>query len=58
MFVRRALVLYNAALAAAAAAATDPVLLVGQQQVAAFIHNMVGLPGQDVVFLRGAITPR
>lgn len=57
----RALILYNAALAVAVAD-QNPVLLVGQQQMATFVHNTVGravlaLPGQDVEFVRGSITP-
>ena len=59
-FVRRALVIYNAAVAAAAQN-QDPVLLVGQQQMAGFVHSpparaVLALPGQDVTFVRGAIT--
>jgi hypothetical protein len=57
----RALVLYDAALAAANAG-QNPVLAVGQQQMATFVHNTVGravlaLPGQDVEFVRDSITP-
>jgi Protein of unknown function (DUF3716) len=60
--VRRALVLYNAAVAHASAG-QDPVLVVGGQQMAAFVHSPQGravlaLPGRDVVFVRGAITPK
>jgi hypothetical protein len=59
--VHRALVLYNAAVANASAG-QNPVLVVGGQQMAAWIHSPQGravlaLPGQDVVFVRGAITP-
>ena len=59
--VHRALVLYNAAVANASAG-QDPVLVVGGQQMAAWVHSPQGravlaLPGQDVVFVRGAITP-
>jgi hypothetical protein len=57
----RALVLYNAALALAQAD-QDLVLIVRGQQMAAFVHSPQGravlaLPGQDMVFVRGAITP-
>jgi len=60
--VRRALVLYNAAVAHASAG-QNPVLVVGGQQMAAFIHSPQGLavlalPGRDVVFVPGAITPK
>ena len=53
--------LYNAALALAPAG-QDPVLVVGGQQMAGFIHSPQGravlaLPGQDVTFVRGSITP-
>jgi hypothetical protein len=59
--IRRALVLYNAAVANASAG-QNPVLVVGGQQMAAFIHSPQGravlaLPGRDVVFVPGAITP-
>ena len=59
--VHRALVLYNAAVANASAG-QNPVLVVGGQQMAAWVHSPQGravlaLPGQDVVFVRGAITP-
>jgi hypothetical protein len=58
----RALTLYNAAVAAANATTANPVLVVGQQQMASFVHNTMGravlaLPGQDVEFVRGSITP-
>src|SRR2546430_2740347 len=63
-FSYRALVLYNAALAALAGAPAgqNPVLLVAGQQMAGFVHWPAGravlaLPGQDVVFVLGAITP-
>jgi hypothetical protein len=59
--VHRALVLYNAAVANASAG-QNPVLVVGGQQMAAWVHSPQGravlaLPGRDVVFVRGAITP-
>jgi hypothetical protein len=58
----QALVLYNAAVAAANTTAANPVLVVGQQQMASFVHSTMGravlvLPGQDVEFVRGSITP-
>jgi hypothetical protein len=60
--VHRALVLYNAAVAHAPAG-QNPVLVIGGQQMAALIHSPQGravlaLPGQDVVFVPGAITPK
>lgn len=58
----RALVLYNAALAAAAPQGGNPILIVGGQQLAPFCHNdlqqtVLVMPGRDVPFVRGAITP-
>jgi hypothetical protein len=60
--VRRALILYNAAVAHALAG-QNTVLVLGGQQMAAFVHSPQGcavlaLPGQDVVFIQGAITPK
>jgi hypothetical protein len=47
---------------AAAPAGQDPVLRVAGQQMATFAHNslqraVLALPGRDVPFVRGAITP-
>ena len=62
-FVRRALVIYNAAVAAAAVNPNqNPVLLVGNQQLTPFIHastsrTLLILPGLDVTFIRDSITP-
>jgi hypothetical protein len=62
--VRNSLVLYNQAVAVAAAAGANanPVLLVGGQALRPFVHRpqqiaVLALPGQDVVFVRGTITP-
>jgi hypothetical protein len=56
--VRKALVLYNAAVTHASAG-QNPVLIISDQQMAAFIHSphgcvVLGLPGRGVVFVRGA----
>ncbi len=57
--------MYNAAAAAIAAAAANqnPVLLVSGQQLSPLCHNqlqqtVLALPGRDVSFVRGAITPQ
>lgn len=62
--IGRALILYNAAVAAAAAAGANqnPVLIVGQQQLAFWVHSpqaraVLALMGRDVEFVRGSITP-
>ena len=57
----RALVLYNAALVAAGAHGV-PLLLVYDQQLAPWAHSpqaraVLALPGRNVFFVRGAITP-
>ena len=57
-----ALVLYHAAIALANAN-QNPILTVGQQQLAPFVHSpqargVLALPGQDVEFVRNAITAR
>ena len=57
----RALILYDAAVAVAAVQ-QNPVLIVGQQQLASFVHSPQGrailaLPGQNVEFVRDSITP-
>ena len=43
LIVRSSLVLYNAALAAADANQGNPILRVGQQQMAGFIHSRPGI---------------
>ena len=53
--------MYNAAVAAAVAG-QNPVLVVGGQQLSPYVHSPQGravlaLPGADVPFVRGAITP-
>ena len=58
----RALVLYNAVVAAAQLRRQNPVLHVGGQQLAPYVHSPQGravlaLPGQDVEFVRGSIRP-
>ena len=66
-FVRRALVLYNAVAAAAALAAPNagqhPILRIGGQELASLCHNnlqqtVLAMPGRDVAFVRGRITPQ
>ena len=58
-----ALVLYNAAMTMAMTTPhRNPVLLVGQQQLTPYVHSsqalrVLALPGQDVEFIRGCITP-
>ena len=54
--------LYNAAVARVAHTQQNPVLLVGQQQLAVYIHSPQGraalaLPGQDVEIVRGSVSP-
>ena len=66
-YIYRALILWGAATAAQALAAAAqnpqaPVLFVGQQQLAPYVHSpqgraLLALPGQDVVFVRGSIHP-
>ncbi|TGO31512.1 hypothetical protein BHYA_0615g00010 [Botrytis hyacinthi] len=56
-----ALQLYNAA-NAAAAANQNPVLLIGGQALAQYCHNslqlaLLAMPGNDVAYVRGRITP-
>jgi hypothetical protein len=61
----RALVLFNAANAALAAAPPggNPILTIGGQQMAPLCHNalqqtVLALPGRNVSFVRGRITPQ
>jgi Protein of unknown function (DUF3716) len=70
LIIRRALIPYDHARAQAALAAVvlhggqpHPVLVVGQRQLASFVHNvlqraLLALPGQDVEFVFGRILPR
>jgi hypothetical protein len=70
LIIRRALVPYDHARAQAALAAVGlyggqphPVLVVGQRQLASFVHNvlqraLLALPGHDVEFVFGRILPR
>ena len=62
--MHRALVIYNAAVAAAAQASgnPNPILRVGGQQLAPFVHSpqrraVLALPGQDVEIVRGNVRP-